>query len=125
MNDYYDSPAELFDNGDAKNTLLDGYLEPMLTDESTDTETKTVVQRIIDSDELQDELIDLIKNTLNDSNALNNYVTDYDAYELGEMDGHWNTVIEIVEDVIEYFVKQLIEPSTLSKEFDEYNNLWD
>lgn len=126
MSDYYDNPAELFDNGDARETLLDGYLRPMLNDSSVDTDIKNHIQTIIKSEQLQDELIDVIKNHLNDSVTLNNYVADYDAYELGNMDSPWNTVIDITEDAIEDFIKyQFTEPSTLSKEFAEYDNLWD
>lgn len=126
MSDYYDNPAELFDNGDARETLLDGYLRPMLNDSSVDTDIKNHIQTIIKSEQLQDELIDVIKNHLNDSVTLNNYVADYDAYELGNMDSPWNTVIDITEDAIEDFIKyRFTEPSTLSEEFAEYDNLWD
>lgn len=126
MSDYYDNPAELFDNGDARETLLDGYLRPMLNDSSVDTDIKNHIQTIVKSEQLQDELIDVIKNHLNDSVALNNYVADYDAYELGNMDSPWNTVIDITEDTIEDFIKyRFTEPSTLSEEFAEYDNLWD
>lgn len=124
--DYYDSPEELFDNGDARATLLDGYIKPMLEDNSIDTVIKNEARRIKDSVVLQDELINLIKAHLNESESLYNLINDFDAYELGDMDSPWNLVIDIANDTIEDFIKtRLIEPSTISDEFTEYDNLWD
>ena len=128
MKDYYNSPEELFDNGDARYTLLDGYINPMLEDESTEPAVKKELQNIKDSEKLQDEVIDLIKNYLNDSDSLNEYVIDYDADELGNMDNPWNTVIDISYAAIEEFIKDRLEESdngnNWAKEFKDYENLW-
>ena len=125
MKEYYNMPEELFDNGDTKETLLDGYLNPMLEDKTIKAEIKAGLLCIKDSETLQDELIDIIKNNLNDSDTLNNYITDYDVNELGNMDGPWNTVIDITYDTIEDFIKNRLEESGWAKEFKDYENLWE
>lgn len=121
--DYYDSPEELFDNGDSRKTLLDGYIKVLLEDDTLNDVAKNRLQQIIDSEQLQDELIDEIKTELNNSNTLNNFITDYTVSELGDMDSPWNTVMDITNDYILSYISN--DSHSLYEEFRAYENLWD
>lgn len=115
MSRYYKYPEELFANGNAKIALLDGYLKPML-DEVPNTAVKTELNKIIESTELQEQLIDLISKKLNESETLISYITEYDAYELSDKDAPWNLVMDIARAVIEEFIRQRV--STLTEDYD-------
>lgn len=121
--EYYNSPEELFDDGNARETLVDGYLEVLLDDESINDKAKIQLQQIIDSEQLQDKLIDEIKNKLNASNILNNYVYEYTIAELSDMDNPWNIVMDITNNYILNHINS--DSHNLYEEFRVYENLWD
>ena len=109
--EYYENPDELFGVGDPHDILVSGYIKNMLEDEDVDNGDKRKLREIVNSTELQDELLAVIYEDLNNSNALCNYISDFSVEEIGKMDGPWNTVMDIVNESIGKFLAEQPEIS--------------
>ena len=109
--EYYESPDELFGVGDPHDILVSSYIKNMLEDEDVDNGDKRKLREIVNSTELQDELLAVIYEDLNNSNALCNYSSDFSVEEIGKMDGPWNTVMDIVNESIGKFLAEQPEIS--------------
>ena len=109
--EYYESPDELFGVGDPHDILVSSYIKNMLEDGDIDNGDKRKLREIVNSTELQDELLAVIYEDLNNSDALCNYISDFSVEEIGKMDGPWNTVMDIVNESIGKFLAEQPEIS--------------
>ncbi len=103
--DFYEDVVELFNPGghSFKEVLIDPYLNDALEEAET-PEEYAKVKNILKSEELQNNLIDDIKAALDNSGTLWSYISEYTAEELSDMDGPWDTVMDIVRETISNFL---------------------
>jgi hypothetical protein len=103
--DFYDDVIELFNPGGQSfsEVLVDPYLNDFLNEAETPAE-RAKIKNILKSEELQNDLIEAIKAALDASGTLWNYISEYTAEELSDMDGPWNTVMDIVNETISKFL---------------------
>jgi hypothetical protein len=102
---FYEDVIELFNPGGQSfnEVLIDPYLNDFLNEAETPKE-RAKIKNILKSEELQNDLIEAIKAALDASNTLWNYISEYTAEELSDMDGPWNTVMDIVNETISKFL---------------------
>jgi hypothetical protein len=106
--DFYEDVIELFDPSGIgqKKVLTDAYIKDILNDPTVEDSDKEKFKQILASEELLDEALEVVAEALYDSGELSDYISDYSAYELSEMDGPWNTVMDIVNECLWDFVKR-------------------
>ena len=104
--EFYEDVVELFDPSGIGFTkvLVDTYIKDILEDASVEEPSKEKLRKVVASEELLDELVEVIKTALEESATLQNYISDYSVAELGNMDGPWNTVMDITNDSIFAFI---------------------
>jgi hypothetical protein len=104
----YEDVIELFDPSGIGFTkvLVDTYIKDILEDTSVEEPSKEKLRKVVASEELLDELVEVIKTALEESTTLQNYISDYSVAELGDMDGPWNTVMDITNDSIFAFIEK-------------------
>ena len=107
--EFYEDVVELFDpSGIGFNkVLVDTYLKNILEDPSVEEPSKEKLRKVVASEELLDELVEVIKTALDESATLQNYISDYSVAELGDKDGPWNTVMDITNDSIFSFIEKV------------------
>lgn len=107
--EFYEDVVELFDPsgiGFAK-VLVDTYIKDILEDTSVEEPSKEKLRKVVASEEQLGDLIEVINAALEESATLQNYISDYSVAELGDMDGPWNTVIDITNDSIFSFIEKV------------------
>lgn len=107
--EFYEDVVELFDPSGIGFTkvLVDTYIKDILEDTSVEEPSKEKLRKVVASEELLDELVEVIKTALEESTTLQNYISDYSVAELGDMDSPWNTVMDITNDSIFYFIEKV------------------
>jgi hypothetical protein len=118
--EFYEDVVELFDSSGIGFTkvLVDTYIKDILEDASVEEPNKEKLRKIVASEELLDELIEVIKTALDESATLQNYISDYSVAELGDMDSPWNTVMDITNDSIFAFIDKV--PTEVKKLKESY-----
>ena len=104
--EFYESPNELFGFGDPHDILCNSYIKDMLEDEDTTNGIRRKLREIVNSVQLQNDLLEKIYEALDDCEALCNYITDFSVEELGKMDGPWNITMNVVNKTIECFLEE-------------------
>lgn len=106
--EFYEDVIELFDPSGIGFTkvLVDTYIKDILEDTSVEELSKEKLRKVVASEELLDELVEVIKTALDESATLQNYISDYSVAELGDMDSPWNTVMDITNDSIFAFIEK-------------------
>ncbi len=118
--EFYEDVIELFDPSDIgfNKVLVDTYIKDILEDPSVEEPSKEKLRKVVASEELLDELVEVIKTALEESATLHNYISDYSVAELGDMDSPWNTVMDITNDSIFSFIKKIsIEGKQLEESY--------
>lgn len=103
---WYEYPEELFCQRTPHKTLIDGYLKKMLEDENVSDMDKKKIRKIIKGFMFRQELLRNIYHNLNDSDTMCGYIEDYSVSEMENVDGPWNTVIDITNETIRKFLDE-------------------
>lgn len=119
--DFYEDVIELLDPSGIgqKKVLTDTYIKDILNDPTVEDSDKEKFKQILASEELLDEVFEAVTEALYDSVELSDYISDYSAYELSDMDGPWNTVMDIVNECLWNFVKRNLQEGRRTKGLKE------
>ena len=107
--EFYEDVVELFDPSGIGFTkvLVDTYIKDILEDTSVEEPSKEKLRKVVASEEQLGDLIEAINAALEESTTLQNYISDYSVAELGDMDGPWNTVMDITNVSIFSFIEKV------------------